>query len=228
MISQSDAKTAQDWDEYWDLQKKDRVLYNLIAEFYRRFIIRPSLNRFIKKYFSPNAHVLHAGCGSGQVDRDIRNYVTITGLDISPNALKVYSRENGSRCKTLLGSIFSIPAENASFDGVYNLGVMEHFEQADIKKILSEFHRVAKPGGRLVIFWPPEFGLSVIFFKVLRVIMKLLTGKTYKFHPDEISRIQSRAQGEQFFTEAGFKVVGYSFGPRDLFTYSIIVAEKPA
>src|SRR4051812_13639379 len=118
----------QGWDQYWDSKKASGgLLYDFVAEIYRKVLIRPCLNHFIRKSFSPGAQVLHAGCGSGQVDKDIRTYVKITALDISKNALHIYQRENGNHCRILHGSIFALPFESESLDGIYNLGVMEHF-----------------------------------------------------------------------------------------------------
>jgi ubiquinone/menaquinone biosynthesis C-methylase UbiE len=218
----------QGWDHYWDKQNKKKrgQLYDVIAEFYRKHIIRPSLNHFIKKHFKPHSEVLHAGCGSGQVDRDIRDYVSITGLDISLTALAIFKNETGGKAKALHGSIFQIPLPDSSIDGVYNLGVMEHFSEEENHRILTEFRRILKPGGKVVLFWPPEFGLSVIFFKILKVVLKVLTGKTYKFHPDEICRLTSRSHGEKMVTQAGLQPAEYYFGPRDVFTYSVVVAKK--
>ncbi|MGZ5280259.1 MAG: glycosyltransferase, partial [Pseudobdellovibrionaceae bacterium] len=106
---------VQNWDQYWNTEKSmGGPVYDLIARFYRRFIIRPNLNRFVRRHFAQGAHVLHAGCGSGQVDQDIRNAVDITGLDISVNALWQYKRHNGNLCGVLHGSIFNLPlAENS-------------------------------------------------------------------------------------------------------------------
>jgi SAM-dependent methyltransferase len=218
----------QGWNAYWDKKKSTRgMLYDIVAEFYRRVIIRPALNHFIKGNFSKGDLVLHAGCGSGQVDADIRSYISITALDISPVALEIYKRENGPDSTTLWASIFQIPLPDASMTGIYNLGVMEHFTEEEIQRILQEFRRVLRPGGRFVAFWPPEFGLSVCFFKTLTAILKLLTRKDYKFHPDEICRIKSRQHALDIFRKAGFNVRQYSFGPRDAFTQAVIVAEKP-
>jgi ubiquinone/menaquinone biosynthesis C-methylase UbiE len=217
----------QGWNQYWGKKKHSGgVLYDVIAEFYRKFLIRPSLNGFIRKYFPAGSILLHAGCGSGQVDADIRNYAKITGLDISPGALEIYRRENGTLCETMHGSIFQILVADATFDGIYNLGVMEHFSEEEIGRILVEFKRVLKPHGKIVFFWPPEFGLSVIFFKVLKRVLKVLTGKEYKFHPDEICRIQSREHTEIMIRNAKLSVVEYAFGPKDVFTYAVVVAEK--
>jgi ubiquinone/menaquinone biosynthesis C-methylase UbiE len=170
---------------------------------------------------------LHAGCGSGQVDTDIAGYVSITGLDISVQALKLFKKTNPG-CSVLHGSIFDIPLPAASVDGIYNLGVMEHFTEPEIGAILREFFRVLKPRGRILIFWPPEFGASVIFLKGVKWSLENVLGKQgVKIHPDEITRIQSKASALAMFEAAGFSVSGYYFGPRDLFTYSVIVAEKP-
>jgi predicted SAM-dependent methyltransferase len=31
---------------------------------------------------------------------------------------------------------------------------MEHFTDKEIHRILREFHRILKPGGKIVLFWP--------------------------------------------------------------------------
>jgi dolichol-phosphate mannosyltransferase len=219
----------QGWDDYWDAQRTGAgsLLYDAVASFYRTWIIRPTLNRFVRRYFEPGAHVLHAGCGGGQVDVDIQHDVRITALDISSNALRLYKKVNRGQGHTLHGSILKIPLPDGTLDGVYNLGVMEHFTEEEIGRILREFHRVLRPEGRALVFWPPEFGLSVVFFKGLVWIFRnVLRKKDVKFHPSEITRVRSRSYVTGLFESAGFRVIGYSFGPRDLFTYTVIVAQK--
>jgi dolichol-phosphate mannosyltransferase len=223
------AQDKQGWDDYWKDQKSSGgLIYGLIAAFYRKFIIKRNLNHFVKKYFKPNANILHAGCGSGQVDLDIRHYASITGLDISLNALNFYKRTNQNFCKTLHGSIFDIPLRPESVDGIYNLGVMEHFTETEIRQILSQFYKVLKPEGRMIIFWPPEFGASVIFLKGVKwTLENVFKKENVKLHPDEITRVQSRKHVLNIFESSGFKVLEYYFGLRDFFTYSIIILEKP-
>jgi len=223
-----DLKDDQDWDGYWSGKAKiGSLLYDFIAAFYRKFIIRRILNHFAHKHFKKNGEVLHAGCGSGQVDVDISKFVKITGLDISTQALSFYNKCHQGNCKLLHGSIFSIPLEKSSVDGIYNLGVMEHFTEPEIKKILGEFHRVLKNDGTAVMFWPPEFGLSVMFFKVLTFIFENFLGrKNVKFHPDEITRVRSKQHVKQLVESENFSVVEYYFGIRDIFTYSVIAVKK--
>lgn len=222
-------KEIEYWENYWqgDILHGKRFLYDFIASFYRKFLIKQSFNYFIKKYFKKNFKVLHAGCGGGEMDVDIRNFISITAMDFSQNALKKYESRNKKNCEVVLGDIRNIPFKVSSFDGVYNLGVMEHFDKNDIRKILKEFNRILKPKGRLIVFWAPEFGLSVIFFKILVYVSKNILGKKRAiFHPPEFSRLWSEKQARHLFNESGFKVIEYYFGMRDLFTYSVIVAEK--
>lgn len=215
------------WDEYWKTQeRKTKIVYDIIAVFYRVAIIKPMLNYFIGKEFAPSSSVLHAGCGGGQVDSDVVKKVRVSALDISTLALNRYKALHGSRCEVMHGSIFQIPTAAASFDGVYNLGVMEHFTEEDIQKILSEFHRILKPGGKAVLFWPPEHGLSVIFLKGVHFILNDMMKKKIQLHPDEITRLQSKKHANSILERAGFKMTRYYFGVKDLFTYSVVVCTK--
>jgi dolichol-phosphate mannosyltransferase len=223
-----DAVDLQGWDDYWNNHEHGgRILYDVVAAFYRKYIIKRTLNHFVHEYFDAGANVLHAGCGSGQVDTDISRYISITGLDISVNALRLFKKTNPTSA-VLHGSILSIPLPPSSVDGIYNLGVMEHFTRSEIDAILREFWRVLKPGGRMVIFWPPEFGASVMFLKGVKWGLENVLGKKgIKIHPDEITRVQSKNAVVEIFEAAGFSVKTYYFGPMDLFTYSVIVLEKP-
>ncbi|MFA5770892.1 MAG: class I SAM-dependent methyltransferase [Patescibacteria group bacterium] len=219
---------VKEWDQYWQENKKpNELLYGIIASFYRRYLIKNSLNYFALKYFKKGAKLLHAGCGGGEVDSDLKKFFSITALDISPNALLSYRENNGPKSKVLLGNIKAIPVRNYSFDGIYNLGVMEHLHPGEIKSVLKEFSRVLKRKGKLILFWPPEYGISVIFFKILVFISKNILGrKRVKFHPREITRIRSKKQIADLFHGTGFRILMQYFGIRDLFTYCVIVARK--
>ena len=64
------------------------------------------------------------------------------------------------------------------------------------------------------------------FFKVCTFLFKLIGKSNVKFHPDEITRVQSKKQIQTLFEKAGFRVIENYFGIRDFFTYSVIVASK--
>lgn len=228
MESQTDISDPQNWDEYWSRsgKKSSHAIYDVIAIFYRKFIISPSLTKFTKKYFKPEDIVLHAGCGSGQVDAEVRKYTKVIPLDISLEALTLYRQSNPDTQEVLHGSIFDIPLEDSSVDGVYNLGVMEHFNVQEINLILKEFRRILKPNGVVLLFWPPKFGLSVMVLKGAHFVLNNVLKKNIQLHPHEITHISSRRHAEQILSGAGLSMVDYSFGINDIFTHAIVVGRS--
>lgn len=229
MSKKRDTSDDQNWDEYWSRasNKQTHAAYSIIASFYRKFIIRPSLTKFIKSNFIEGAKVLHAGCGSGQVDESIASYIDITPLDLSEGALALYKKYNPEAKNLTHASIFEIPAKDNSFDGIYNLGVMEHFNEQDIQKILKEFGRVLKPGGTVILFWPPKFGLSVLFLKSVHYFLNKILGKNIYLHPEELTHINSRSHAQNILKAADIQMVDYAFDISDLLTHAIIVGKKP-
>ncbi len=221
------SSVEDEWDEYWKFDKRNRkILYDTVAIFYRKYIIRQNLNRHIKNTFKKGSNVLHAGSGGGQVDADIIKYINVTALDISTGALNLYKRLYKDRCEIIHGSIFRIPAKKESFDGIYNLGVMEHFTEKEILSILKEFKRVLKKEGKIVLFWPPAFGISVLFLNSMHFILNDILGKKIRLHPEEITKVKSKKQIKNLLLKSGFELEKFSFGPRDLFTYVVIIAKK--
>jgi dolichol-phosphate mannosyltransferase len=217
----------QGWDSYWD--KHDRptsMAYAIIAEVYRVSVIRPQLERAIFRNFTDGSRLLHAGCGSGQVDMGLHGRMKITAIDISPSALRVYQRNNPAAHAVKHADILDLPFAPDSFDGVYNLGVLEHFTLEEIQRILSQFYRVLKPGGKLVIFWPHAHATSVAVLKAAHWLLNDVAKKPTEFHPPEISLLASRKWVEPLIDSAGFRIIDYSFGPRDFFVQAIVVAEK--
>lgn len=223
----SESTEIKEWDDYWRKERKTRVFYNLVASFYRNYIIKKNLNRIIYSNFSKGANLLHAGCGGGEVDKDIVRYAKVTAVDFSKYALVSYKKLHNSNVETILSDIRKIPLKSSFFDGIYNLGVFEHFTEREGIKILVEFKRLLKPDGKVVLFWPPEYGLSVIFFKVLVFITtRILRIKNVKFHPGEINRIKSKKQVSRMIKRSGLQFINFEFGIRDLFTYVIIIAKN--
>ena len=219
-------RESQGWDEYWSGKRTALgTLYDLVATVYRQ-VIRRNLRRYAKRSFAEGARVLHAGCGSGQVDRDLHERVHVTAVDISERALRLYARNNPRASRIEQASIFDLPFEEGAFDGVYNLGVLEHFHRQEIREILGEFHRVLKPCGKLLVFWPHRRGSSVLFLRALRHLIRVVSRREPKFHPDEISLLGARDEAEALLLDAGFALREYYFGVRDLFVQVVIVAEK--
>jgi ubiquinone/menaquinone biosynthesis C-methylase UbiE len=216
----------QEWDTYWAKdQKAYNTIYDSVAVFYRRYIIKPYLRRYCNKYFTNDSVILHAGCGSGQVEKGFDKSFTIIGMDISRNALSLYCKCH--ECSNLiLGDITMIGIKDETIDGIYNLGVMEHFSEDEIHTIFREFHRIVKRKGVVVVFWPPKFGLTVITLRFWHFFLNSLLRKNVHLHPTEPSLIKSRAHVERIVKKAGFHLKETNFSLADAYTYMVIVMEK--
>jgi ubiquinone/menaquinone biosynthesis C-methylase UbiE len=224
------AKTARDekeWDKYWTKKKtKSQIVYKTIASFYRKHIIKKALNYFLENEFKNGSKLLHAGCGTGQVDQDVITKFSLTALDISGKALRLYKLYNGDKAKLMKANIFKIPTKNSTFDGIYNMGVMEHFTKEENEKILLELKRILKPNGKIVLFWPPKYGPTVLFLNSTHFILNNLLKRNIHLHPEEISLLESREQVKQILKQTGFKLLKFYFGPKDLFTHCVVIAKK--
>ena len=215
------------WDNYWRKKetKIQAIIYRNIASFYRKFIIKRALNKIIEGEFEKDSKLLHAGSGTGEVDKDLIQKYDTTALDISKEALKLYKLNNGEKVKLIHASIFDIPVKSSTFSGVYNLGVMEHFTKEEDIEILKELRRVLKKDGKVVLFWPPKFGISVIFLNSTHFILNRILRRNIRLHPEEVSLIKSKRQVNEILKKSGFKLTKFYFGPMDFFTHCIIVAK---
>lgn len=223
----ADDSHAQAWDAYWsEPESIEARMYQRIAAFYRRYIFKPALTRRVRNLFSAGDTLLHAGCGTGQVDAHIAREMKLTALDISAVALNQYHLCNPAAYKILQGTILNLPFNSGEFDGIYNLGVMEHFSESDIDRILGEFYRVLKPEGRVLLFWPPQYGFSVGVLKTVHLLLRKLAGSRTIFHPDEPTLIRSKEHAVVMLNRAGFSMESFSFGAEDAFTHAVIVCKK--
>ncbi len=218
----------QNWGFYWrQSEQASKRVYAAIASLYRKVFIRPRLHRVLRRQFARGAQVLHAGCGGGQVDEGIHEQLRITALDISADALALYQRHNPSVSRIRHGDILALPYSDGEFDGYYSLGVVEHFTDDEIRRILDEASRVLKPGGKVVLFWPHARATSVM---VLGLAHKLLakSGNATELHPPEISLLTSREMAARALVRSGFRLASYDFGAVDLWIQAVIVGERAA
>ena len=169
---------------------------------------------------------MHAGCGAGQVDGDLHKVVSVTAVDISVAALQRYRKNNPGAACVKHASILDLPFAAQTFDGVYNLGVIEHFSGVEIQKILCEFHRVLKPDGRIVIFWPHARASSVHVLGAAHWLLNDVLHRNVRLHAPEPSLLRCRQEARDALARAGFGIVEYGFGIQDFFVQVIVVARK--
>jgi SAM-dependent methyltransferase len=113
----------------------------------RRRIIRSELDRLP---LPRPADILDAGCGSGRTLEELIDYGPVTGLELDPDAAEM-ARGRGLG-EVVVGRLEELPWEDASFDLITCLDVIEH--TPDDGPALAELLRVTRPGGFLLATVP--------------------------------------------------------------------------
>jgi ubiquinone/menaquinone biosynthesis C-methylase UbiE len=118
----------------------------------------------------PGANVLDAGCGPGSLVEQLAiGGYRVSAMDAAEGMLR-QARARVEAAAPLhpvqfsLGDIEQLPYPDASFDLVCSTGVIEYLK--DDAQVLTEFRRVLRPGGFLVLpvtnIWSPANWLDVV------------------------------------------------------------------
>jgi ubiquinone/menaquinone biosynthesis C-methylase UbiE len=159
----------------------------------------------------PGINILDVGAGTGltsiPVAQAIQGECTITAVDPVAEMLD-RAKENfanaslSDRVTILQGKGEEIPVPDRAFDLIITTFAMRHM---DCEKALSEFARVLKPGGRVVIAescappaWKTKTG------KVVTSISKMILSLRKKYRGEHLSTVLSREEWEAALAKAGF------------------------
>ncbi len=220
----SKSETA-DWSAHWAADKQNSLSQRFFS-LYRKAVFSRTVRYFVDAYL-PSGVLVEAGSGTSETSMRINKHDrrrTLVAVDIVPPVL--------SRCHPIMdvrvcGDIFRLPFRDASLDGIWNVGVMEHFRHEEIDRILQEFRRVLRPGARVILLWP---GTDSAPQRILRAIEGLVnrnaSGPLFRFHPDEISQLRSAREGREVLARNGFHPVHVDKGLRSLLAFKTLVGEK--
>jgi ubiquinone/menaquinone biosynthesis C-methylase UbiE len=103
---------------------------------------------------SAHRRVLDLACGTGYGSAELaRTAATVTGVDISPDAI-AYAREHFPRSNLsfLQADVQAVPLPDASFDLITAFEVIEHLPAWH--SLLSEAARLLAPGGQFLVSTP--------------------------------------------------------------------------
>ena len=217
------------WDLHWLSlgNGRSRSLFGLGSSAVRRLIFQPAVRFFLDKYFPAEGVFIETGCGTGESSASVpRRNRQFIGIDFSTVALE---QAQSTDCfdSLLCADLFHLPFQAGTVDGIWNLGVMEHFERAALVESLTEFRRVLKPGGTIVLFWPAEANLSRWVLGPLELLRSAVTRRRFRFFPDEVSRLRSRQQAVEILRKAGFTVLDVDFSLRTAFIHMVVVGRSP-
>ncbi len=118
------------------------------------------IGRILQKWNA--ATVLDAGCGEGYYTARMANGRDVLGVDLSKQGIDLaakYAKQNAPRAAYAVGSLFTLPVLDGSFDAITNL-----FAPC----AEAEFLRVLRPGGVLILVGAGErhlFGLKEVIYE---------------------------------------------------------------
>ncbi len=116
----------------------------------RRRILASFIEDICRRVTDRRPRILDVGCGTGANLLMLSQYGDAEGVDVSEDAL-AFCRERGLD-KVKLGAAEALPYDDATFDLVTALDVVEHLD--DDLAGLREMRRVLRPGGRVLLFVP--------------------------------------------------------------------------
>ncbi len=111
---------------------------------------------------------LDGGCGHGTLSYQLLSHgaAEVWGVDLH-RTLKEPMFENRPAMHFLKASLLDLPIADNSFDLIVSNGVLHH--TADPEKVFSEFTRIVKPGGRVVLGVYGKHGLFPYCLWLLRL-----------------------------------------------------------
>jgi len=169
---------------------------------------------------------LEAGSGSSQtsilINKKFRNlYCLDFSFEALTHAIHVPVITGG-----IQGDLFYLPLRAGCIDGIWNLGVMEHYTDTEICEILNAFYQILKPDAYAILFWPPLLGWYKVIAVFIEKILSLLKRQKVNLYPNEINLFRSRRKIQCFCNKTGFNLEHCRSLYLDLFTYTVVVIRK--
>src|SRR5262249_41585528 len=147
---------------------------------------------FLDRYFPASGVFVEAGSGTSETSIRVDKRGgsrTLVALDLIVPVLEMCDPVMDVRVS---GDIFRLPFADDSIDGIWNVGVMEHFTHEQIDAIMRELLRVLRPGARVVLLWPGSDSIPQKMLEAVAWVVNLRPKQeTFRFHPPEISRLRS-------------------------------------
>ena len=119
------------WDHHWrDLSGRGAV-FGWLASMFRKVFLVSAVRHYTDRFFTSEGVFVETGCGTSESSVGIRRQGRrLLGVDFSFEAL-VLARQQRTFDYLVCADIRHLPFREDSIDGIWNLGVMEHFEASE-------------------------------------------------------------------------------------------------
>lgn len=136
--------SAEMWDRYYASEDETGVFAKLV-HWAREVYFGGLFARRVVELGGPASSYLELGVGTAQTLARLqkRTGARCVGIEKTPRAYEL-GKAYATTCELVLGDGLHLPFPDKSFDIVYSLGLLEHFEPAEQAQLLREQARVAR------------------------------------------------------------------------------------
>lgn len=221
-------KEFNDWMKHWGNENQELFSQKFFS-FYRKAVFARTVAWFIERFFPRAGVFVEAGSGTAETSMRIDKKNGARILVAADMIVPVLEHCHPIMDVRLGADNFRLPFRDGAVDGLWNVGVMEHFLHERIDAMMKEFLRVLAPGAPILLLWPATDSLPQ---KGLRLVEKVINrrkaeGDLFKFHPDEISKLRSSQEGRDVLSRNGFEPVFIDAGLRSLMAFKTVVGRRP-
>lgn len=101
---------------------------------------------------SKGDRALDIGCGNGKtVSALLQCGAQVTGLDFSDEAISYCKKAFGTKARFMVSDSSELPFDDGSFEIVTMVHILEHLDDDQLSRTVSEVKRVVSPGGKIMV-----------------------------------------------------------------------------
>ena len=216
-----------DWTRHWGHANQELFSQKFFSV-YRKQVFARTVAWFIDRFFPAEGVFVEGGSGTAETSMRIAKHGGKRVLVAADIIVPVLQQCHPVMDVKVGADNFRLPFRDGGIDGLWNVGVMEHFTHDLIDAMMREFLRVLAPGAPILLLWPATDSLPQ---KGLRLVEKVINlrqqGERFQFHPDEISKLRSSQEGRDVLSRNGFEPVFVDAGLRSLMAFKTVVGRKP-
>jgi len=181
----------ENWNEKWAVEQKR---YEKI--WFSSYSFRRIREEVIKRIKGEGLDICEFGSGGGLWLKWFKDFYSarVHGIDNSEIGLEL-ARKNIEGGELIVGDVRKVPFSKERFDLVYCLGLIEHFNDEDIQKIVNEMYEVTKRGRWTIVTTPNRSKQSFLKY------YEMVSGACQSERSVEISQMR------HFLERAGFKKI---------------------
>jgi SAM-dependent methyltransferase len=224
-INNKSSNNRSSWDDYWGNHFGSKRTRKII-HFLRTKLNAKAVAYFAKRYFQGNGIFVEMGSGSSQtsvlIPKESRLLFSYDFVFEPLTQAKELSNIEGG----VQGDLLYLPFCDNSINGIWNMGVMEHFTNNELDVIFDEFSRVLKADAYAILFWPTLIGWYKAGSIVIETILRVVLRRKVKLYPDEINLFRSKKKIEYYCKKNRFVLEKCSRNYLDAFNHMVIIIRK--